>query len=92
MCGRRIIRCLRWRGHRWAPELGDARAQVVGAGGMAGRRRHRWLPAVKKKAASGGPGSAEQGSAWLVVGASIDGGSGTQLGYTSATACQCQRW
>jgi hypothetical protein len=29
--------------------------------GAAGGRRHRWLPAVMKKKALGGPGSSEQG-------------------------------
>jgi hypothetical protein len=32
---------------------------------------------VKTAAASGDPGSSEQGSAWLVVGAPVDGTLGT---------------
>jgi hypothetical protein len=52
---------------------------------------------VKKAVASGGPGSSEQGAVWLVVEAPVDDSSGTQLGYTSVTACRCttvpeQRW
>jgi hypothetical protein len=56
---------------------------------VAGGKWHWWLPAVKKAVASGGPGSSEQGSVWLVVEAPIDDGSGTRLGCTSVTACRC---
>jgi hypothetical protein len=44
--------------------------------GVAEGSRHQWLPTVKKRVASSGPGSSEQGSAWLMVGAPVDGSSG----------------
>jgi hypothetical protein len=97
MSSRRNAGCGGWSGRTGAPGLGDVHGRVVKAGGTAGGKWHQWLPAVKKAAVVGGPGSSEQGSVWRAIEALVDDGSDSRLGCTSAMACRRttvaeQRW